>query len=62
MKFPKWKLLRMIPRLATGDPRAILGFIMVLLTFAVSRTENDWDDDAVAKVMAILDPDGDGKI
>ena len=62
MKFPKWKLLRMVPKLATGNPKAIINFVLLLLTYSVSRSENTWDDDWLAKVMSVLDPDGDGQV
>lgn len=54
MKFPKWKLLRMLPKAATGNPRAIAIFLLVVVEWAVSRTENDWDDSTVEGIKRVL--------
>jgi|TARA_Y100000310_G_scaffold8985_2_gene9469 hypothetical protein len=62
MKFPKWKLLRMVPKLATGNPKVIAEFVLIIMEYAASRSENDIDDKVVEQIRALLDPDGDGKI
>lgn len=55
MKFPAWKLFKMMPKLLTGDAKAIAEFVVLLLMWATTKTENDWDDRMVQKVRKALE-------
>ncbi|PHQ81768.1 MAG: hypothetical protein COB66_01465 [Coxiella sp. (in: Bacteria)] len=54
-KFPKYKLLRMLPKIATGNTRAIAEFVIVLLEWAATKTENPYDDETVEQIRKLLD-------
>tara|TARA_Y100000034_G_scaffold72779_1_gene87694 strand:- start:39 stop:212 length:174 start_codon:yes stop_codon:yes gene_type:complete len=56
MKFPTWKLIRMVPKLATGNPKIIAEFVLIILEYAVTRSENDIDDKIVEAIRELLDP------
>ena len=62
MKFPKWKLIRMVPKLVSGNPKAIAEFILLIMNYAASRSENAYTQSTVDAINALLDPDGDGKV
>ena len=52
----------MVPRLATGNPKAIAEFVLLLMNWAVSKSENAYTQTTVDAINSLLDPDGDGKI
>ena len=54
--------MRECKKTATGNPKVIAEFVLIIMEYAASRSENDIDDKVVEQIRALLDPDGDGKI
>ena len=54
MKFPKWKLIKLISQIARGDLTKIDDLIFLILEYKVSKTENTEDDEKLAAVKALL--------
>ena len=45
----------MLPKIATGNTRAIAEFVIVLLEWAATKTENPYDDETVEQIRKLLD-------
>ena len=55
MKFPFWKLVKLIPRMYKGDSKAIIEFILLLAEYGAQKTEaTQFDDKIVAELRKLL--------